>query len=59
MASKVEGMEKLKMFHFKLMERLDFKLSYSFTQFYIRPLVQLALRANFAQLLQSHLFVQC
>ena len=32
MASKVEGMKKVKMFHFKLMERLNFKLSYSFTR---------------------------
>ena len=29
MASKVEGLEKLKRFHFKLKERLNFKLSYS------------------------------
>ena len=29
MASEVEGMEKLKRFHFKLMERLNFKLSYT------------------------------
>ena len=27
--SKVEGLEKLKRFHFKLKERLNFKLSYS------------------------------
>ena len=29
MTSKVEGLEKLKRFHFKLKERLNFKLSYS------------------------------
>ena len=29
MTSKVEGLEKLKRFHFKLKERLDLKLSYS------------------------------
>ena len=29
MTSKVEGLEKLKRFHFKLKERLIFKLSYS------------------------------
>ena len=29
MTSKVEGMEKLKRFHFKLKERLNFELSYS------------------------------
>ena len=29
MISKIEGLEKLKRFHFKLKERLNFKLSYS------------------------------
>ena len=29
MTSKVEGLEKLKRFHFKLKERLDLKLNYS------------------------------
>ena len=29
MTSKVEGLEKLKRFHFKLKERLNFKLTYS------------------------------
>ena len=29
MTSKVEGLEKLKRIHFKLKERLNFKLSYS------------------------------
>ena len=29
MTSKVEGLEKLKRFHFKLMERLNFNLSFT------------------------------
>ena len=33
MTSKVEGLEKLKRIHFKLKERLNFKLSYSILQF--------------------------
>ena len=32
MTSKVEGLEKLKRFHFELKERLNFKLSYSVLQ---------------------------
>ena len=32
MTSKVEGLEKLKIFHFKLKEGLNFKLSYSVWQ---------------------------